>query len=168
MRYKFTNGKTIQKGTAFTYNELQYPSNWLELSTNAEKEALGLTLIVETPRPNDQFYWVTDNGDGTYSKTPKDLEDGAEYVDLRGITRRPLGMKSQFIAQVKTTAGSILAQTDWMVIRKAERNVALPTAIADYRASIVTKADELEAKIKAVKSVEDLASLDLSFPSLEN
>lgn len=168
MRYKFTNGKTVQKGTAFTYNELQYPSNWLELSTDAEKEALGLTLIIETPRPDDRFYWVTDNGDGTYSKTPKDLEDGAEYVDLRGITRRPLGMKSQFIAQVKTTAGSILAQTDWMVIRKAERNVALPTAIADYRASIVTKADELEAKIKAVKSVEDLASLDLSFPSLEN
>lgn len=168
MRYKFTNGKTVQKGTAFTYNELQYPSNWLELSTDAEKEALGLTLIIETPRPDDRFYLVTDNGDGTYSKTPKDLEDGAEYVDLRGITRRPLGMKSQFIAQVKTTAGSILAQTDWMVIRKAERNVALPTAIADYRASIVTKADELETKIKAVKSVEDLASLDLSFPSLEN
>ena len=168
MRYKFTNGKTVQRGTAFTYNELQYPSNWLELSTDAEKQALGLTLIVETPRPDDRFYWVTDNGDGTYSKTPKDLEDGVEYVDLRGITRRPLGMKSQFIAQAKTTAGSILAQTDWMVIRKAERDVALPTAIADYRASIVTKADELEAKIKAVKSVEDLASLDLSFPSLEN
>lgn len=168
MRYKFTNGKTVQRGTAFTYNELQYPSNWLELSTDAEKQALGLTLIVETPRPDDRFYWVTDNGDGTYSKTPKDLEDGAEYVDLRGITRRPLGMKSQFIAQVKNTAGSILAQTDWMVIRKAERNVALPTAIANYRASIVSKADNLETAISSVTTVEELIALDLSFPSLEN
>jgi hypothetical protein len=55
-----------------------------------------------------------------------------------------------------------------MVIRKAERDVNLPTDISNYRASIVTKADQLEAKIKAVKSVEELASLDLSFPSLEN
>jgi len=165
MRYKFANGKTVQKGTAFTYNELQYPSNWLELSTDAEKETLGLTLIVETPRPDDRFYWVTDNGDGTYSKIPKDLEDGAEYVDLRGITRRPLGMKSQFIAQAKTTAGSILAQTDWMVIRKAERNVDIPTAVAAYRASVVTKAAELETAISAVTTVEQLIALNMSFPS---
>jgi hypothetical protein len=74
------------------------------------------------------------------------------------------GLKSNFIAQVKQTAGSILAQTDWMVIRKAERDVAIPTATATYRASVVAKAEELEASITAVTTVEQLASLDLSFP----
>ena len=165
MRYKFSDGKTVHKGTAFTYNEIQYPSNWLELSTDSEKEALGLDLIVETSRPNDKFYWVTDNGDGTYSTTSKDLEDGAEYIDLRGVTRRQLGMKSQFIVQVKTTAGSILAQTDWMVIRKAERDVAIPADVVAYRAEVVAKADELEAAINAVTTVAELAALDLSFPT---
>jgi hypothetical protein len=74
------------------------------------------------------------------------------------------GLKSNFIAQVKQTAGSILAQTDWMVIRKAERDVAIPTATVAYRASVVAKAEELEASIAAVTTVEELANLDLSFP----
>lgn len=64
----------------------------------------------------------------------------------------------------QVTAGSILAKTDWMVIRKAERDVAIPADVVAYRASVVAKADELEASITAVTSVEQLASLDLSFP----
>jgi hypothetical protein len=52
-----------------------------------------------------------------------------------------------------------------MVIRKAERDVAIPTATAAYRASVVAKAEELEVAIKAVTTVEELAGLDLSFPS---
>jgi hypothetical protein len=69
------------------------------------------------------------------------------------------------ISQVKAAAGSILAQTDWMVIRKAERNVDIPTSVADYRASVVEKAAELEADISAVTTVEQLISLDISLPS---
>jgi hypothetical protein len=74
------------------------------------------------------------------------------------------GLKSNFIAQVKQTAGSILAQTDWMVTRKVERDVEIPAEVVAYRASVVSKADELEASISAVTSVEELAGLDLSFP----
>ena len=39
------------------------------------------------------------------------------------------GLKSNWIAQVKVTAGSMLAGTDWMVIRKAERDVAIPDGV---------------------------------------
>jgi hypothetical protein len=74
------------------------------------------------------------------------------------------GLKSNFISQVKTTAGSILAQTDWMIIRKAERNVDIPTSVATYRASVVAKATELETAISAVTTVEQLIALDMSFP----
>jgi hypothetical protein len=52
-----------------------------------------------------------------------------------------------------------------MVIRKTERNVDIPSSVATYRASIVTKADELETAIAAVTTVEELIALDLSFPS---
>jgi len=76
-------------------------------------------------------------------------------------------LKSNFIAQVKTAAGSILAQTDWMVIRKAERNVDIPSAVATYRAAVVAKANELETAISAVTTVEQLIALDLSFPQSE-
>jgi hypothetical protein len=170
------NGNPLAVDSAFTHNEISYPANWLRLATEAEKSAIGITEVADPVRADDRFYW---NGDSTL---PKALED-KEEVDKDGnpmfvkvydpatesmvdTTERLVtkGLKSNFIAQVKQTAGSILAQTDWMVIRKAERDVAIPTATATYRASVVAKATELEASITAVTTVEQLASLDLSFP----
>jgi hypothetical protein len=136
-------------------------------------------------RPDDRYYWVTANENGSFSKTPKLLEDREEvdkdgnpmYVQVLGVvdgepamvdsTERLVakGLKSNFIAQIKQTAGSILSQTDWMVIRKAERNVSIPSSVATYRAAVVAKADELEAAISAVTSVEELIALNLSFPT---
>ena len=134
-------------------------------------------------RPDDRYYWVTANPDGSFSKTPKALED-REQSDENGnplyvrvydeatklmvnSTQRLIskGLKSNHIAQVKQTANSILAQTDWMVIRKAERNVDIPADTVAYRAAVVAKASELETAISAVTSVEELIALNLSFPT---
>jgi hypothetical protein len=156
MRYKLPSGKTIDASQAFTLNEIQYPSNWISHSTAEERAALGIVQVQEQPRPNDQYYWVTENGDGTFSTTPKDLNDGDEYVDLRGVTRRVQGLKSLSIEKVKHTAGTLLAQTDWMVIRKAERDVAIPPKVVQQRQHIVGEADRLEKAIAQTTSVEEL------------
>jgi hypothetical protein len=170
--------KTIQLDTPFTHNDIQYPANWIRLASEEDKSAIGLVWEVDAVRADDRFYW-----DGNINN-PKALEDKLEvdqdgnpmYVKVLGVvdgkpamvdsTERLVtkGLKSNFISQVKTTAGSILAQTDWMVIRKAERNVDIPSSVATYRASIVAKADELEESIFAVTTVEQLIALDLSFP----
>ena len=134
-------------------------------------------------RPDDRYYWVTANENGSYTATPKALED-REQVDEDGnpvfvrvydeatksmvnTTKRLItkGLKSFHIARVKQTANSILAQTDWMVIRKAERNVDIPADTVAYRAAVVAKAAELEAAISAVTSVEELIAVNLSFPN---
>jgi hypothetical protein len=172
--------KTIQLDTPFTHNDIQYPANWIRLASEADKSAIGLVWEADAIRADDRFYW-----DGNINN-PKALEDKEEVdedgnpifvkvlsTDANGnpvmvdSTERLVtkGLKSNFISQVKTTAGSILAQTDWMVIRKAERNVDIPTSVATYRASVVTKATELETSISAVTTVEQLIALDLSFPS---
>jgi hypothetical protein len=151
------NGSRLAQGTAFTVNDIQYPANWLNLTTLAEKLAIGITEVAEVARADDRFYW-----DGDIAN-PKALEDVTETVDEKEYTTK--GLKTNFIAQVKTTAGTILAQTDWMVIRKAERNVAIPETVVAYRAEIVAKANELETAIGAVTTVAQLAALDLSFPS---
>ena len=171
--------RTIQLDTPFTHNDIQYPANWIRLATEEDKAAIGLVWEADAVRADDRFYW-----DGNINN-PKALEDKEEvdqdgnpmYVKVLGIVDgKPAmvdsaerlvtkGLKYNFIAQVKTTAGSILAQTDWMVIRKAERNVDIPSSVATYRASVVAKADELETAIAAVTSVEQLIALDLSFPS---
>ena len=171
--------RTIQLDTPFTHNDIQYPANWIRLASEEDKSAIGLVWEADPIRADDRFYW---NGDINH---PKALEDKLEvdqdgnpmYVKVLGVvdgkpamvdsTERLVtkGLKSNFIAQIKTTAGTILAQTDWMVIRKAERNVDIPSSVATYRASVVAKATELEIAITAVTTVEQLIALDLSFPS---
>jgi hypothetical protein len=173
------NGSRLAQGTAFTANGIQYPANWLNLTTLAEKQAIGITEVADPVRADDRFYW---NGDVTNPKALEDKEESDEngnplYVKVLGeVDGQPAmvdsterlvtkGLKSNFIAQVKHTAGTILAQTDWMVIRKAERDVAIPTSVVAYRAEVVAKADALEAAITAVTTVAELAALNLSFPS---
>jgi len=48
----------------------------------------------------------------------------------------------------------MLAQTDWMVIRKSERNVDIPADIVTKRAAIVAECDRLEAAITAAADID--------------
>jgi hypothetical protein len=54
-----------------------------------------------------------------------------------------------------------LAQTDWYVIRKAERNIDIPADIATYRAAVIAWATATEASITAVTTVEELKAINL-------
>ena len=115
--------------------------------------------------------------EATYTATPKALED-KEEVDAQGnpmyvqvldksdpanpvmvnSTERLVtkGLKSQWIAQTKAAANSELAQTDWMVIRKAERNVEIPGDVMADRAAVLALCAEKEAAIAACTTVEQL------------
>jgi pyruvate-formate lyase len=130
-------------------------------------------------RPDDRYYWVTANNNGSYTATPKELED-REEVDEDGnpmfvrvydeatksmvnTTKRLIakGLKSNHIAQVKHNTNMTLAQTDWYVIRKAERNVEIPADVATYRAAVIAWATATEASITAVTTVEELKAINL-------
>jgi hypothetical protein len=178
MPYKIGN-KTIPLDTPFTTEDgVQRPANWIRLATEEEKSAIGLVWEADIDMNFDnRFYWSKDLPKALEDKEEVDQDGNPLYVkvldktdpenpvmvdsDKRLVTK---GLKSNFIAQVKQTAGSILAQTDWMVTRKVERDVTIPAEVVAYRASVVAKADELEASISAVTTVEQLAGLDLSFP----
>ena len=132
-------------------------------------------------RPDDRYYWVTANPDGSYTATPKELEDREEsdengnplYVKiLSEVDGKPTmvdstqrlitkGLKSNHIEQVKYNTNMTLAQTDWYVIRKAERNIEIPADIATYRAAVVAWANTTEAAITAVTTVEELKAINL-------
>lgn len=141
------NGKLLPEGVSFyDANGTQYPSNWLNQSTEEQKATIGITWV-EDPTPFDtRFYWDTN--------LPKALEDKLE--DDGSTTK---GLKTAFKAQVKDTANKLLANTDWYVIRKAERNVDIPTDIADKRSAIVTEANRLDSEIGLVDTVEGLIDI---------
>ena len=159
MRYKLANGQFIGAGQAFTWNEIQYPSNWIELSTDEEKAAIGIVTVQEQQRPDDAYYLVTSNDDGSFSAIEKPMNDGDEYIDARGVTRKPQGLKSLSIEKVKMTANALLAQTDWMVIRKAERDVAIPAEVVAKRAAIVAECTRLETAIAGCADVPALIAV---------
>jgi len=162
------NGKTLRIGRAFTHAEVQYPSNWLQLSTEAERTALGIIWEDDPVRADDRFYWdgdinnpkaledkeeVDEDGNPLYVKVLDNTDpDNPVMVDTdeRLVTK---GLKSNMIAQVKHTAGTLLAQTDWYVTRKVERNVDIPTDVSSKRVAIVAESERLETAIKACTTV---------------
>jgi hypothetical protein len=142
------NGKVIQPGVAFTdANGIQYPPQWLYQTTLAQKQAIGITEVPDPIPVDNRFYWDTN--------LPKEINDTVD-INEDGSNRVNKGLKSQFIDQVKDTANKLLAQTDWTVIRKAERNVDIPADIVAKRAKILDEATRLETAITGVTNVEEL------------
>ena len=152
----------------FSHNEILYPRNWLQLSSEEERTAIGITWEADPVRADDRYYW---NGDINNPKAMEDVEavdrDGNPlYVktwdtatetmvdtDERLVTK---GLKSQKIAEVKHTTNTLLAPTDWYVIRKYEHDVAMPSNVVDYRAEIKAECNRLEEAIAACANVEGL------------
>jgi len=123
----------------------------------------GALEVVEGEQKDQRFYWVTFDKyevtgnvvTRTYTNTPKALEDVTETLE-GGEPTTTKGLKSQWIAQTKVTANSLLAATDWMVIRKAERNVDIPVDVVVERAKIIADCTAKESAITAATSIEEL------------
>ena len=126
----------------------------------------GALEVVEGEQKDQRFYWVTFdsyqvNGSvvtRTYTNTPKALEDVTETPE-GGEPVTTKGLKSQWIAQNKASANSLLASTDWMVIRKAERDVAIPDDVVTERAKIIADCTAKEAAITAATTMDEFLAV---------
>ena len=77
-------------------------------------------------------------------------------------------IKASKISEIKSKAGSLLQPTDWQVIRKAERDIAINSDVATERASILAEANRLEAEVNAKKSYKTALQYNVQFfPSSE-
>lgn len=121
---------------------ISYPANWLRNASPEERAAIGIVEVPDPERADDRFYW---NGDITQ---PKDLDD----------------IKSMLVAQVKATAGTLLARTDWMIVRAAEGAKPVDEDTLAARAAIRTASNDNEESIAACETVEELAALQFVWP----
>ena len=147
----------------------------------------GVLDVVNGEKKNEEYYYVTPGDitlvDGVptqaYTNTAKrlvdedvtdadgnqlyeqvwddDANDGDGGMVNTNEKRVNQGLKTVMTAQVKYQANSSLAKTDWMVIRKAERDVAIPSATATYRAAVLTECTRLETAIGNAADVDALA-----------
>ena len=154
MAYKYS-GRIIRAGKAWTDNEgVTHPRNW-SVWSDEQKTSAGL-VWEDDPAPFDnRFYWSAD--------VPKSLddvnevdEDGNPVLDEDGNQVVTLGLKSQYKAQTKSTAGGLLSDTDWYIIRVNEDSTAtVPTDVSTYRAAVRTASGTIET---AIDAAADLAA----------
>ena len=158
------DGKPLAVDVAFSHKDIQYPANWLRLTTKAEKEAIGITEVDDPKIYDSRFYW----GDGT-AKALNDVDakdtDGNLIKDEKGNQVVTQGVKSVLKAQEKATAGSLLARYDWYVVRKAEKSTAIPSSITTYRDAVRTACNTRETEIT---NCADTAALVTLYSSKED
>jgi hypothetical protein len=131
------DGQPLAVDTPFTAlvdgEEISFPANWLRLSTAEEKAAIGITEVEDPQQVDQRFYWDVN--------LPK---DHAQLVD-------------QWTLQIKQTAGSLLADTDWYIIRASETGVDAPQSILERRSLIRAMSNDKEAFLSLTTSTEMLA-----------
>ena len=128
------DGKPLSPDVAFTTGGIQYPANWLRLATPEERAAIGITEEPD-PTPYDQrFYWGPD--------LPKDHTQLVE----------------QWVSQTRTTAGTLIQPTDWMVIREQDNGTVVPESVKALREDIRLASGEKNAAIEATTDTAELAA----------
>ena len=158
------SGQTIKYDRAWTHPDtgVQYPANWLRLATLAEKQAVGLEEVVATAEVYDQrFYWGVDN--------PKQLND---VTDDDGNTTT--GLKTLWKAKQNEIAASLLAPSDWRVVKELEVNssfsaakTAYPTEWQTYRAAVRTACNTRQTEIDNCSDVAALKELLFGAPTVQ-
>jgi len=160
------NGQPLRAGKAFTDEDgTQYPKNWARVFSEEQKTSLGITWEPDPAPVDTRFYWDHD--------LPKRLEDepavdenGDPMLDADGEQIINRGLKTEWIAQQKQIAGSLLAASDWYVTRKVETGAEIPAAVATYREAVRTISGTREAEIAATTSTADLKALLESQPKV--
>ena len=135
-------------------NGVLHPRNW-NIWSDDHKASMNIEEITLDAKPDGKFHnWIDKGLEGISNITDKKLDDTGSGDDL------VLGLKSKEKLIVKSQQGSLLAQTDWAVVRKADTGTAIPSKIATYRAAIRTKATEME---KAIDDASDMAAFKALF-----
>ena len=152
--YNATTEIRIGKGWK-DVNGVRHPSNW-HIWSDEHKASMNITEITLDAKPDGRFHnWIDKGLGGISNITDKPLDD----VTTDGRTVK--GIRSGYINKVKEQQGSLLAQTDWAVVRKADTATAVPTKIATWRAAIRTKATAMEDAIDAASDMDAFKALFL-------
>jgi capsule polysaccharide export protein KpsE/RkpR len=152
----------VHSPRSVTIDDVVHPAAIFRSWSASELKAIGVYPYSET-RIDERFHKYSnfsytigsDAVTGAWkTKTAKSMDD----VTTDGITT--LGLKSLWITSTKNTAKSLLSQTDWYVIRLAEKTTALSSKVSTYRDKVRAACDKIEA---AINACSDVAALEAMF-----
>jgi len=155
--------KHLNGNKGITIGDIQYPRSIFSLWTASEKAAIGIIEITfDDSNKKDEAYYINTNQTYTYDADAGTVtaaygdatakahananatdEDGA---DLDPVVVIP-GLKTTLIKTIKQQVAGILQDTDWYILRKADANTDVPSAITTFRAAVRTKGAAMETLI---------------------
>ena len=167
--------KYLSGNRGITIGGIQYPQNIFTVWTAAEKEAIGIYEVIQNnAKKKDEEYYTNTNQTFTYDAdagtvtatygdaTAKAHAD-ANATDADGNDLDPVvvipGLKTRKIRNVKIQAATILQDTDWYIVRKADANTAIPSAITTFRAAVRTKGAAMETLITNASNTPAIETL---------
>ena len=167
--------KHLSGNRGIQIGDIKYARDIYSKWTEAERNAIGIfEIIFNNAKKKDGEYYNNTNQTFTYdadagtvtatygdatAKAHADAnatdEDGAELDPVVVIE----GLKTKKIRIIKQQAASELARTDWYIVRKADANTAVPSAITNHRAAVRTKCAEMETAITNASNTAAIETL---------
>ena len=167
----------INGNRGITIDGIQHPRTIYTLWTEAERNAIGIyTVEIDESKKKSEQWYINTNityafsggkvtgsyGDATAKEhtdvlfTQEDEDNGLGTKDDVKV----VGLKTILIRQVKQDAQSELSKTDWYVVRKADTDEAIPSAVATHRAAVRSKQASMETSIT---NASDTAALEVLY-----
>ena len=172
--------KLLSGNKGITIDGVQHPRTIFTLWTEAERNAIGIYTVEmdKSKLKNDEWYTNTDvtytfgsgkvtgsYGDATakahadtlfteQDKTDDLIPEGKDVGDVASE-----GLKTVLIRNVKRSAENELSRTDWYIIRKTEKDTAIPSSITTHRDAVRTKQAEMETAITNASDTPALETL---------
>ena len=166
--------KIINNPKGLVIDNIQYSRNIFSFRwSNEEREAIGIYEVVfNNTNKKDETYYTNTNqsfafADGvvtaSYGSATARAHADANAVDKDGDELDPVvvipGLKTVRIKNIKEQAATELAKTDWYIVRKADANTAIPSAITTHRAAVRTKCASMETAITNASNTPAIETL---------
>ena len=151
---------------AITIGDVSYPQNIFMLWSSDELEAIGIYEVVvdNSNFKNPSYYINTDQSfdfandvvTASYgTATPKNLDDTTD-PDTGDVTH---GLKWNHNQVIINQAYGLLQPNDWYVVRETEAGTAIPADWTTFRTDVRSTAADMQSKINACTTVDELAAL---------
>ena len=173
-------GKITQmpKGNkGITIGDNQYPASIYTLWTEAERNAIGIyTVEIDNTNKKDEEWYINTNityafgsgkVTGTYGTATARAIADADAVDASGNKIKDENGNQVIIEGLKTIkkkiidnqCASLLAPSDWMVVKATETGGTMDGGWKTWRASVRTKCNSMQTQIDNASDVDKLAAL---------
>ena len=158
--------KVYTRPKAITIGDVSYPQNIFMLWSSEELEAIGIyEVVVDNSNFKNPSYYINTNQSFDFANdvvtasygtaTPKQLDDTTD-PDTGDVTH---GLKWNHNQVIINQAYGLLQPNDWYVVREQEAGTPIPADWTTFRTDVRSTAADMQSKIDACTTVDELAAL---------